>query len=256
MANPGIHEYHELVAQGRELINAGAYDQAANLLSQATSQMEDEAPAHAWLAYALSKMTRHEEALGSWQRARSIDDELLEEEQLALQYAHSLAELGRYGDAAEVHGRLLARGVSTRYRASVLVTMGDLLIAGSCDAVDEAIELFLDVVRDYPDEPGGHWRLAAALYRAGRADEGDSELAVALRLDPQWGAFSQSGFVIYPAYDVHLFRALGWEHLGHDEQARREWQRYLDAGGGQGCWADMARSHMEGLESGPRGRAR
>ena len=41
----------------------------------------------------------------------------------------------------EVYGQLLARVVSARYRARVLVSLGDMLVAASCDGLDEAIEL-------------------------------------------------------------------------------------------------------------------
>lgn len=256
MANPGIRAYRESLTAGLELINAGDYVGATALLTEAVASMPDEAPAHAWLAYVLSRTGRHEEAVPVWERARVLDEELFDEERLSLEYANCLAQLGRFQEAAEVHGRMLARGVSSRYRSSVLITMGDLLVAASCDGVDEAIELFQDAVRDYPDDAGGHWRLAAALHRAGRPEEGETELAVALRLDPQWGTFAQSGFVMYPAYEVHFFRALGWEHLGHESQARNEWRLYLEAGGAEGCWADLARAHQRELGRDGAGRAR
>lgn len=248
MANPGILEYRALLTSGRERIEAGDYQQALESLERARVLIPGEASAHGWVAYAQSRMGQQQQAAQACDRALELDvGAILDEERLALECAASFARSGRFQDAAEIHGQMLARGVSVLHRAAVLVTMGDMLIAGSCDGLDAAIELFQEAVRDYPIHPGAHWRLAGALHRQGAADEGDVEIAAALRLDPQWQSLTQDGASIFPAYDLHLFRALGWEHLNHTDQARSEWQSYLDGGGSEGCWADFARNHLSSL---------
>lgn len=251
MSNPGIIEHRALMATGRERIEAGDYQQALETLERACVLLPNEASAYAWIAYAQSQMGQQDRAAISWDRALELDASVvLDEEQLAFECTTSFARAGRFQDAAEIHGQLLARGVSVLFRARVLVTMGDMLTAGSCDGLDAAIGLFQEAVRDYPDHAGAHWRLAGALHRQGATEEGDVEIAVALRLDPQWQSLTQGGADIFPAHDLFLFRALGWEHLGHNDQARTEWQSYLDGGGSDGCWADFARAHLSSLGRG------
>ena len=257
MANPGILRYRELVSSGREAIDAGDYTQALESLEQARVLLPNDATAYSWIGYAQSRMGQHEEAVQACQRALQIDaPSVLDEERLAFQCATSHAQTGRNREAAELQGQMLARGVSLLYRAAVLVSMGDMLVASSCDGLDAAIELFQEAVRDYPDHAGAHWRLAAALIRSGADEEGRVELAASVRLDPQWQSLMQGGAPVLPAYDIHLFRALGWEQLGHDDQARSEWQAYLDAGGNESCWADLARNHLANLARRPQRRQR
>lgn len=253
MANPGIRQYRELVAAGRERIDAGDYRLALEALERARALLPAEAPAHAWAAYALSRTGETARAAEAWDRAVAAGEGVFQEERLALECAASFAQVGRFDDAAEVYGQLLSRGVTHSARAAVLVNLGDMISASSCDGVQEAIELYQEAVRDYPDHAGAHWRLAAALERAGQADEAAIELTAALRLDPQWQSLGQSGSPIFPTCDLHLYRALGWEHLGHATQARDEWQAYLDGGGAQGCWADAARARIQALSARPTG---
>jgi pentatricopeptide repeat protein len=249
MANPGIRQYRELVAAGRERIDAGDYRLALEGLERARTLMPNEAPAHAWAAYALSRTGDAARAVEAWDRALAVGDAVYLDERLAFECAAGYAQVGRFDDAGEVYGQMLSRGVSHQVRAAVLVNLGDMISAGSCDGLNEAIELYQEAVRDYPDHAGAHWRLAAALMRAGQADEGELELGAALRLDPQWQSLGQGGASIFPTYDLHLYRALGWEHLGHATQARDEWQAYLDGGGSQGCWAETARARIQAAVS-------
>lgn len=249
MANPGIREYRELVSSGRERIDAGDYRQALEGLERARALLPGEAPAHGWAAYALSRMGDAARAVEAWDRALATGDTVYQEERLAFECAATYAQAGRFDDAAEVYGEMLSRGVDDQRRGAVLVNLGDMISAGSCDAVTEAIELYQEAVRDYPDHAGAHWRLAAALARTGQTDEAELELAAALRLDPQWQSLGQSGATIFPTNDLHIYRAMGWEHLGHATQARNEWQAYLDGGGSQGCWAEAARARVRALST-------
>lgn len=247
MANPGITVYRTLVTGAVGRIDAGDYGRALVDLEQARALMPDEGAAWAWTAYAQSRAGQLEQAVQSWERVRALDPQVLDNQRLAIESARSLGAVGRFGDAAEVYGQLLSRGVAPRHRAGVLVQMGDMIVAGSCDDLDEAIDLFQEVVRDYPDHTGAHWRLAAALIRSGREDEAEVELTTALRLDPQWQTFSRAGFTLHPAEDVHFFRALGWEHLGNVEQAQREWRVFIEASGDDGCWTELASERLSAL---------
>jgi pentatricopeptide repeat protein len=251
MANPGIREYREIVAGARARVEAGEYQQAVSGLERARALLPGEAPAHSWAAYALSRLGDLDRAVPAWDQALAAGRFVLEDERLAFECAAAFAQVGRFDDAAEIYSQMLSRGVSPPNRAAVLVNLGDMVIAGSCDGLSEATELFQEAVRDYPDHAGAHWRLAGALYRAGQADEAAVEVASALRLDPQWQSLTQSGASIYPTCDLHLYRALGWEHLGHGGQARDEWQAYLDGGGARGCWADLARGRVQTLSTRP-----
>jgi pentatricopeptide repeat protein len=195
---------------------------------------------------------RHEEAIASWQRSLAIDSSPLDDENIAFRYTITLARVGRYQEAAELYERMLSSGVSQELRPIVLLNMADMIVATSCGGLDEAIELYQECVRDYPNEASGHWGLAAALFRAGRAEQATRELAAAERLDSRWRSVNGPDVFFVPAYEVHLYRALGWQQRGNPGQARLEWQAYLEGGGSGGCWGELAQRTMEGLGGGSR----
>lgn len=254
MATPGITDYRSLVSEGRDLIGRGELQRAVENLRLAQQRLPDQPSAHCWMGYALTRLARYEEAVLAWDRALAIDPTLLEDESLMFECSVCFARAGRYGRTSEIYRRMLSHGVSANLRPLVLVNLAEMLVAASCDDLETAIELYFEAVRDYPDRAGAHWGLGAALVRAGREDEATPELATALRLDPQWTTFTRSGNFFVPPYDRHFYQALGWEQNGDRERAANEWEVYLESGGAEGCWAEVARSHLTRLRSPRRGR--
>ncbi len=257
MATPGITEYRSLVAEARELFDRGDRRSALERLERAQRLLPDQPAAHAWAGSLLTRSDRFEDATRAWDRVLALDPSFLEgEESLAFDCTIAFARVGRYRQAAELYSGMLARGVSDQLRPVVLVNMAEMLIAASCEGLDEAIDLYQEAVRDSPDRAGAQWGLGAALARAGRDEEAEVALAAAVRLDPQWTTFSRSGSFFVPPYDIHFYRALGWEQIGNHAQARLEWQTYLEAGGAEGCWNEIARAHLQALEGRSRRRSR
>jgi len=236
------------------MIPRGELERALESLRLAVQRLPDQAVAHCWTGYALTRLARYEEAARAWDRALSIDPELLGDEALMFECSICFARVGRYDQTSEIYRRLLARGVSPGIRPLVLVNLAEMLVAASCDDLETAIELYFQAVRDYPDRAGAHWGLAAALVRAGREEEARPELAIALRLDPQWSTFTRSGSFFVPPHDRHFYQALGWEQNGDRERAANEWEVYLESGGADGCWAEVARAHLTRLRSRRSGR--
>ena len=254
MATPGITEYRVHIAAAQERIRAADHEGALVSLRRAVVMLPDQAEGHLWTAYCESMLERHEEALRSWERAVSIDRTVLDDETISFRFTITLARVGRYQQAARIYEQLLARGVSPALRPIVLLNMGDMLVAASCDGLDEAIDLYQECARDYPDMAGCHWGLAAALFRDGRRDEADQELSTAERLDSQWRSLNSEDVFFVPSYEVHLYRALGWHGRGNPGQARLELDEYLEGGGAQGCWSDLIRQTRDGLDRGGAGR--
>jgi len=248
MATPGLSEYRVLVAGAQERIRSADHEGALVSLRRATALLPDEAPAHLWSAYCLTMVERHDEALVHWERAVALDSTVLDEETLAFRFTITLARVSRYRQAADLYGQMLARGVSAGLRPIVLLNMADMVVAASCEGLDEAIELYEECARDYPDMASGHWGLAAALFRAGRQEEATREMETAARLDPQWRAVNGQDVFFVPDFEVHLYRALGWQQRDNPGQARLEWDAYLDGGGAEGCWPEASRQAREALD--------
>jgi tetratricopeptide (TPR) repeat protein len=247
MATPGITEYRTYVTEARELIDRGEHEQALAALRRARELLPDQALADAWAGYALTLLGRYDEAVAAWERVLSLEPALLDEEVLAFECTIALARVGRYQQASEIYNQMLVLGVSAQRRSLVLVNLAEMLVAASCDGLDDAIDLYHEAVREDPDRAGAQWGLGAALSRAGRDEEARVALATAVRLDPQWTTFTREGSFFVPPYDIHFYRALGWEQLGNRDQALLEWQTYLDSGGAEGCWSEVARSHQREL---------
>jgi pentatricopeptide repeat protein len=244
MAMPGSTEYLSLVSAAEERIRVSDPASALADLRRAAALLPARAEAHAWLGYCLSMLEQHEDALAAWQLALAADRASLDSEPLAFRRTITLARLGRYREAAEIYSLMLSRGVGPDLRSTVLLNMADMLVAASCDGLDQAIELYEECVRDYPAEAGGHFGLGAALFRAGRTVEAQRELEAASRLDPAWRSLNGPDVFFVPSYEIHLYRALAYDRRGSEAQARAEWQAYLDGGGASGCWADLVRAAL------------
>jgi pentatricopeptide repeat protein len=235
MTNPGITQYRDLIGQATQALATGTFEAALPALNRAAALLPRESAAVAWRAYVLSKLGRFDEAVVQWQEARQRGARLVDDERWAFECTVSLARVGRYAEAAELYGQMLARGVSSERRATVLVNLADMLVLANCPDLTEAVELYREAVRAYPHFPAAHWGLAAALVRTGEPEEAQAELAAAMRLDPQWQSFSNPSLFLVPPAVIHLHRALGWNHLGHHAEAERELQAHLAGASDDAC---------------------
>ena len=252
---PRLRRYCDLLASGASKLasSAGGAPEALDLAEQAAQLRPDRAAPSALKGRALVQLGRYEAAREALAAARATEPRALDEPLTLLAWARASSFAGRAEDAAAAYRDLLPRtsALPASERTAAFVEASAHALARGEGGIEDAVTCLRLALRDDHDGHGlvAPLLLALALDRGGAREEA---IAVAAERsgDPRRLAASLDGRRLVPPLAAELIAAVAFALERRDRPAaQREWQRYLDAGGG-GPWSAHARARVEALRRG------
>jgi tetratricopeptide (TPR) repeat protein len=201
-------------------------------------------------------------AIDELKRARAVDKNGVEAEQIASELGIVLSRVGDFEAALGEYDRALGLYDSER-RPNFVDENGDraVLYGNSAETLmalgrlNEAIERYR--LAEAAASPGdvewelAEWGLAVALDRDEQVEKARVAVAEALHHDETMDQLSSEGVFFEPAGDKLYYLALGHEVADDRREAMKAWSDYL-ATQPRARWARRARAHLKALEKGPR----
>jgi tetratricopeptide (TPR) repeat protein len=228
---------------------------------RAARAVPDSGIAHYWVGRSARWLEDWKLAISALRRARRLDADLTEDQRyfLSSKLALALSSLGRLEETLREYDLALqlirglgpdARQRLTRspYRvnlrheeARLLGNSAEFLMA--LGRLDEALRRYHEALRLHPTETLHQWGLAVAYDR-------DEQFAKALEYARQAASRRQGmrrltavGVSFIPDGELHYYQAMGYLALGRFDEARRQWQAYLEKLP-DGPWSFRARAHL------------
>ncbi|MBI2894456.1 MAG: tetratricopeptide repeat protein [Deltaproteobacteria bacterium] len=241
---PGIGAYRQSIAEGRVLFEQRRLRESLDAFDRAARALADDPEGHLWRGNVLNELGRWREAIDAWERARELEPSLLDDRDHTFQMAITFSRVLDFPRAVAEYERLIPRleaADGDELRAVVFANCAESLMAQGPDHLGAAVRYYRRSLEHTPDYKLAHWGLAVALDRQGSDVEARAEARRALEGDEQMMALVTGGVFFVPDYEIHWYRALGFEALGQREPALGEWRSYLAMGGATGPWADRLR---------------
>jgi tetratricopeptide (TPR) repeat protein len=253
---PELRRYCDLLASGASKL-AGSAAMAKDVVAiadEAEHLLAGKAAPSVLKGRALTQLGDHAEAYKLLADAKSKDDRALDDPHALLAWARVLVRTGHAAEAADAYRALLPRAsmLTLADRSAASLEAGMLAMARGASALDEAVPIFRQSVRDSQDiaQIVSALSLALALDRAGDKDEARAMLAERVHGDPRPVlASARAKDLLGPAGapEAPALVAIALE-ISDPAAARAEWQRYVEAASGaKGPWIDHARAHEAAL---------
>jgi tetratricopeptide (TPR) repeat protein len=283
LAYPGLRQHQAAIARGTRLYQAAISKRvayrwrggvqtwtglAANRERQqllegalvefraAVSASQTLAEGHYWVGQTLNELERCEAAVVTLDLARRLDPTPERKYRVAAALGIAYTKVGRFTEAVIEYDRAeralteLDAAKSYRYRsagefARLHGNAAEALLA--LGRVEEAIHRYEVSLENVPSYSLSQWGLAVALDRDEQGGRAREVVRRVLERDPQLRSLTAPGVFFIPHGDIHYYFALGYQALGKNDLARREWlafQKRLP----RNPWAERVRSHLAELD--------
>jgi serine/threonine-protein kinase len=166
---------------GSALRDTGDPEMAETILRQAQRRHPGDAGLNYDFAQCLEKLARREEAIRYYTAARAIRPEVAHE------LAHALERKGESDEAIAVFQELtrLRPGNGRHHMCLGMTLKSQGRRQDASVALDAAIAVLREHIREGPEDAAAHDNLATAFYRQGRFEESIAEYREAIRLRPE-----------------------------------------------------------------------
>jgi tetratricopeptide (TPR) repeat protein len=224
--HPNRARCHQLVEEGRRLVDRNATAEALRALVEAARLCPDEPEAAVMLGDTLIKSGDFAAARAPLERARLLLGDEGGEPLLAYDLGFCRALSGDLdGSLVEYRRAVLLGGLGLADNWYLYYNLGDTLMA--LGRLAEATDAYRRAVRASPLKPIIHLALAVAYDRDQQLERAQKELGIALSQDPLLYAVQSDQFIFVPDGDRHYYLALGFFARGLRSRGRYELRQFL-----------------------------
>ena len=267
--DPGRREFEVAMEKGLDLLDkakrVAAEPLRSRVLQDALAAFR-EATRHSpnnyrgWYqsAVVLTALDRTKEAIASYRRARALgpeDREVLY--RIAFELGIAYSKTGAFEKAVLEYDRAdgalagITRGRDVRGgRSTVHGNAAEALMA--LGRLDEAIQRYRESLSYNPGNNLVRYGLAVAYDRDEQISKAQQEMRTVLAVDPDMRELQSDNVFFIPEGDIHYYFALGRQSRGDLEEAKKQWQLFLQKLPGS-QWAPRARAHLAALGVAPDG---
>jgi tetratricopeptide (TPR) repeat protein len=194
----------------------------------------------------LYRMDRWDEAARELDEAVRLDPHGPIAADAAFELGVALTRLERFSEAAAAYQVFLDEAPWPQSRAIALTNMGETQMA--MERMDDALVAFRAAVATEPRYTLAYFGLAVALDRAGDDTAALHTMLQGLAIGAGIEELDNPAVFYVPDWEIHYYRALAHEALGHTDVAANAWRLFLSGGGVDGPFAARAREHLRTLE--------